>query len=86
VFDALSFWGCPVIDMRNMGPFQRHRRYGCGLDDYPPTAPRASENFFKVFLGHHTRTKSFNCQNVVPPTVFLELYWAARDILDYERT
>jgi len=41
-----------------MGPFQRHRRYGCGLNDHPLTAPfeneasHLNENFFKAFLGH----------------------------------
>jgi hypothetical protein len=55
--------GCPVTDIQNMGPFdfaqdyepfQRQGRHGCGLDDRPPTAPRASENIFKLFLGRDT--------------------------------
>jgi hypothetical protein len=33
----------------------RHQGYGGTRDDHPLTAPRASENFFKLFLGHDTK-------------------------------
>jgi len=64
VFGSIIFWGCPVTAIQNMGPFdfaqdyepfQRHGRYGCGLDDHLRTASRATDNFFKLFLGHDTR-------------------------------
>jgi hypothetical protein len=34
----------------------RSRGYGGTRDDHPGTAPRASENFFKLFLRRDTRT------------------------------
>jgi len=52
------------MDIKNMGPFQWHGRYCCGLDDHPLTASFESEashlneNFFKVFLGHDTSSKA----------------------------
>ena len=54
LFGSIILWGCPATPIQNMGPFQRHRRYGCGLQDHLPTAPRATDNFFKLFLGHHS--------------------------------
>ena len=31
VFGSMLFWGCPVADIQNMGPFRKHGRCGCGL-------------------------------------------------------
>jgi len=54
-FDRLSSGAAQRQIIRDRGPFQRHGRYGCGLDDHLPTAPRASKNFFKLFLGRDAR-------------------------------
>ena len=51
MFGSIIFWGCPATDIRDRGPFQGHRRYGFGLEDHPPTAPRGNENFINLFLG-----------------------------------
>jgi hypothetical protein len=29
----MLFWGCPVANIQNRGPFRKHRRCGCGLKE-----------------------------------------------------
>jgi len=35
--------------MRDRGPFQRHGRYGCGLDDHPPTPLEQARTYSSYF-------------------------------------
>jgi hypothetical protein len=38
-----------VTDIRDRGPFQRQGRYGCELDDHPPTALEQARTYSNYF-------------------------------------